>query len=200
MPLCITCSLAGAQTAVSIRQPIVIPAAAISGTAEQVVAAPSPAQGADAALNLNGGHTVIQNTGGLSFTGMPADEMIPARNTAVSRAPETAAAPQARTVQNAEMIKRMRMAVEKIAAEYGNPTFAQIFTNDPIQAQLYRKRLQLVQRMDLARAELEAIEQQKIVTKNEADAMRRELVALQRQAEALSSRIQQARSVLSFAN
>jgi hypothetical protein len=111
-----------------------------------------------------------------------------------------AAAPDA-SVSNAaalrsEMVARMRLAVERIAAEYGNPTFAQVFTNDAVQAQAFRKRVQLLHRAEAINAEIAELEKQKVVAKGELDTVRQELAALQEQADALTNRLTRARTML----
>ena len=98
--------------------------------------------------------------------------------------------------RRAEMITRMRLAVEQIAAEYGNPTFAQVFTNDNVQAQILRKRVQLLHRAEAINAEITALEKQKLQIRGEVDASRRELLALQEQADALTQRLQRASVML----
>ncbi|MDR2981942.1 MAG: hypothetical protein LBV12_06805, partial [Puniceicoccales bacterium] len=65
-------------------------------------------------------------------------------------------------IEREVMKTRMRMAVEAVAAEYGNPTFVEIFTNDPIRAQALRKRLQLLQNYEALVAEIAALEKQRI--------------------------------------
>jgi predicted nucleic acid-binding Zn-ribbon protein len=94
------------------------------------------------------------------------------------------------------MVARMRLAVERIAAEYGNPTFAQVFTNDAVQAQAFRKRVQLLHRAEAINAEIAELEKQKLVAKDELDTVRQELAALQEQADALTNRLTRARTML----
>ncbi|MDF9833691.1 hypothetical protein M2103_001923 [Ereboglobus sp. PH5-5] len=95
-----------------------------------------------------------------------------------------------------EMIMRMKRAVEQIASEYGNPTFAQVFTNDAVQAQVLRKRVQMLHRMETIRTEIAALQKQKEQVRAEVDASQHELIALQQQAEALTNRLQKARFAL----
>ncbi|AWI08475.1 hypothetical protein [Ereboglobus luteus] len=95
-----------------------------------------------------------------------------------------------------EMIMRMKRAVEQIASEYGNPTFAQVFTNDAVQAQVLRKRVQMLHRMEAIRTEIAALQKQKEQVRAEVDASQHELIALQQQAEALTNRLQKARFAL----
>lgn len=102
--------------------------------------------------------------------------------------------------ERAEMIARMRIVVEQIAAEYGNPTFAQVFTNDAVQAQVLRKRVQMLHRMEAIKAEITALQKQKEDVTAELDASRQDLVALQQQAEALTNRLQKARFALGMAS
>lgn len=104
-----------------------------------------------------------------------------------------------RTLQNIEMIARMRAAVEQIAAEYGNPTFVQLFTNDSVQAQVWRKRLHLIQSADLIAAELASLERKKKVANEEVEATRLRLAALHAEAEQLAVRLQQVRPAISMA-
>lgn len=111
-----------------------------------------------------------------------------------------AARPSAAAARNAEMVMRMRMAVEQIAAEYGNPLFAQIFTNDSVQAQVLRKRVQLLQRAEEIRAEIAGLEKQKLEAAGELEISRRQLVALQEQADALTNRLQKAHVLLGMRN
>lgn len=196
MALCLVGCLVRAQSVVSLQRPLVIPSAA------QASATAQTSTTSNALLSLDDGHRIIPNTNASATTPVPPSARAATPAPAINPAPvqTPAAAPRTSSpvkhVKNAEMVTRMRMAVERIAAEYGNPSFAHIFTNDPLQAQLYRKRIQLVQRMDVLRTEIDALEQQKLVAKNEADATRRELHALQQQAETLASRIQQARTAL----
>lgn len=102
-----------------------------------------------------------------------------------------------RSEQQDQMIYEMRTAVQQVANNYGNPYFAQVFTNDPMQAQLMRKRIQTLQNIDVIKNEIAALESQKAQTKQEAENARRELSALQEQINAMNARLMKARSALS---
>ena len=64
---------------------------------------------------------------------------------APARDPDPASVPDPAPVRDparhAEMIGRMRAAVEEIAGLYGSPAFTQVFTNDPAEASELRRRL-----------------------------------------------------------
>ncbi len=195
MLLCIGGGMLRAQQRVILQRPLVIPSRGNS-TLDEVVAASGASQIANASSTGDARHAAVPQR-------QPGQERLDARlqpslMAAAAPAPEPRPA-AAKPAQNPEMIARMRIAVEQIAAEYGNPTFAQVFTNDPLQAQLMRKRLQLVQRVDLLKSEIDSLEQQRLAMKNEVEATRRELFALQQQAEALATKIQRASTLLSLA-
>jgi hypothetical protein len=88
-----------------------------------------------------------------------------------------------------EMLNRMQAAVEEIAGLYGNPTFLQVFTNDPDRAAELKLRLRTNRRGDTLQAELKELE-----------AKRQELlgdIALkQREAERLAGRLVRQRAAL----
>jgi hypothetical protein len=88
-----------------------------------------------------------------------------------------------------EMLNRMQAAVEEIAGLYGNPTFLQVFTNDPDRAAELKLRLRTNRRGDALQAELKELE-----------AKRQELlgdIALrQREAERLAGRLVRQRAAL----
>ena len=96
--------------------------------------------------------------------------------------------------RNAEMVARMRAAVEKIAAEYGSPTFVQLFTNDSVMAQVWRKRLQMIQNADLIATELASLQRQKKAASEEVEAARRRLSALQIEAEKIATGLRRTRT------
>lgn len=128
-----------------------------------------------------------------------------------------------------EMRVRMRLAVERVAAEYGNPVFAELFTNDPLRARVLRNRLQLLkdyealtarvvemeqqrqavadsveaairQRSALIQTGIADLERQKTMLAAAVDAQRAELKMLQERASALNERILKAQRALAAAN
>lgn len=88
-----------------------------------------------------------------------------------------------------EMLNRMQAAVEEVAGLYGNPTFLQVFTNDPERAAELRLRLRTNRRGEALQAELKELE-----------AKRQELlgdIALkQRESERLANRLVRQRAAL----
>lgn len=65
-----------------------------------------------------------------------------------------APAPLPTTPEREEMYKRMRVAVERVAAEYGNPRFAQFFSNDTLRTKVLKQRMQLLQNYDQLQLEI----------------------------------------------
>jgi chromosome segregation ATPase len=72
-----------------------------------------------------------------------------------------APAPLQTTPEREEMYTRMRVAVERIAAEYGNPRFAQFFSNDTLRTKVLKQRMQLLQNYDLLQAEISKLQKKK---------------------------------------
>ena len=67
----------------------------------------------------------------LGVSRLPAADPAPQPPAAAPAAPDMAALADRRLD---EMLNRMQAAVEEIAGLYGNPTFLQVFTNDPDRA------------------------------------------------------------------
>lgn len=195
MLLCAGGGMLRAQQGTIIQRPLVIPARANS-TAGDVAAASKTAPIANApdsaAVRRAAARARQPEQAPLEDRWQPA--LMPAASPAPARDPSAA-----KHAPNSEMIARMRIAVGQIAAEHGNPVFAHIFTNDPLQAQLMRKRIQLAQRMDLLKSDIDSLEQKKLSMKREIETTQRELLALQQQAEALAAKIQKASTLLSLA-
>jgi hypothetical protein len=164
---------------------------------------------------------------------IPLEELFFAEDTRTRGAPElTFIKPEGvvgkssrKNEQREEMFARMRLAVEGVAAEYGNPTFAEFFTNDALRAKVFRQRLQLLRNYDKLQSELvelrlkkefaaqdaeQAVREQQARVKNalasleqekqllaaDVAAKRDELNALQEQANTLSAKIKQAQVTL----
>jgi hypothetical protein len=94
---------------------------------------------------------LIAFAGGRRATAEPAPKPMP---TAESE-PDLAALADKRLD---EMLNRMQAAVEEIAGLYGNPTFLQVFTNDPDRAAELRMRLRTNRRGDALQAEMKELE------------------------------------------
>jgi hypothetical protein len=95
-----------------------------------------------------------------------------------------------------EMINRMRVSVEKIAAEYGNPTFTRIFTNDNIRARMLRQRMHLLNNLDALNTEIGILTRQKEEIGRQVDDSRRTVTSLREEAKLLGDRLQAARVAL----
>jgi len=163
---------------------------------------PAPAQPGAANLLAGQGSTVVHAA--QPRTVQPAANGHPefGRATAQPRSSATTAtAPAPKTAKDERherMILEMRHAVQSIAAQYGNPSFAHVFTNDTLRAQLLRKRVHLLQRIDDVHAEIAALEKQKAGIKSELDASRAELLAVQKQTTELNERLARTRLAASF--
>ena len=122
----------------------------------------------------------------LGVSRLPAADPAPQPPAAAPAAPDMAALADRRLD---EMLNRMQAAVEEIAGLYGNPTFLQVFTNDPDRAAELKLRLRTNRRGDALQAELKELE-----------ARRQELlgdIALrQREAERLAGRLVRQRAAL----
>jgi hypothetical protein len=112
-------------------------------------------------------------------------------------------APPPRSAQHEEMILRMRMAVEEVAAQYGNPGFAQVFTNDPVRAKVLRRRMAILKQVDLLNAEIATLETHKTQTQQELQTTRQrvetskqELKTIEEQVREMNTRLQSARTLL----
>lgn len=92
-------------------------------------------------------------------------------------------------VQSGEMVARMRIAVEKIASEYGNPSFAQIFTNDPEKAAKLRERYTDLDKRDALKQEVASLTEQR-------DAARKELETLLVRSAGLREAVSKAQAAL----
>jgi hypothetical protein len=108
-----------------------------------------------------------------------------------------------RSAQHEEMITRMKMAVEDVAAQYGNPSFAQVFTNDPVRAKVLRRRMEVLRQVDRLNAEIAALETRRTQSRQELQATRQrvestkqELKTIQDQVREMNTRLQNARNLL----
>ncbi|OAM89945.1 hypothetical protein OH491_16990 [Termitidicoccus mucosus] len=108
-----------------------------------------------------------------------------------------------RSAQHEEMITRMKMAVEDVAAQYGNPSFAQVFTNDPVRAKVLRRRMEVLKQVDRLNAEIATLEthrtqsQQELqVTRQRVESSKQELKTIQDQVREMNTRLQNARNLL----
>jgi hypothetical protein len=195
-------SQAPAMPAPRLAAPMIIPAApgdvpatvSVQQTNQPARAAPAPSETRVSRASQNNA------TPDLGFDNVFKDDMVQAawqfKATQAAASNAGASGVSEAAALRAEMVARMRMAVEQIAAEYGNPTFAQVFTNDAVQARMFRKRVQLLHRAEAINAEIAELEKQKVVAKGELDTVRRELAALQEQADALTNRLTKARTML----
>ena len=75
------------------------------------------------------------------------------------------------------MRARMRIAVEKVASEFGNPVFAEVFTNDPLRARVLGGRLKLLQNYEELVAQIAALEQQRNEVAESVDEASRQRMA-----------------------
>ncbi|WP_415907063.1 hypothetical protein [Oleiharenicola sp. Vm1] len=124
----------------------------------------------------------------------PLGDGVAAPQSAVKEAPP--AAPVAPGSQE-EMLLKMRVAVERIAEDYGNPKFAQIFTNDPARATALRERVAAIASLDRLKREVAAMEKKQRELAEAVRAQEDRLSAMQRDAAAKESVLRQAAEVLS---
>jgi hypothetical protein len=108
-----------------------------------------------------------------------------------------------RSAQHEEMITRMKMAVEDVAAQYGNPSFAQVFTNDPVRAKVLRRRMDVLKQVDRLNAEIATLETRRTQSMQELQATwqrvessKQELKSIQDQVREMNTRLQNARNLL----
>ena len=119
--------------------------------------------------------------------------------------------PGGKNARREEMRVRMRQAVGQVAEEYGNPPFAEVFTNDPIRARVLRNRLRLLgnyeelaaevrqlaaereKRSQELKAEVALLEQRRQLAAEKAARQEAVLRQLQAEASALNARILAAR-------
>jgi septal ring factor EnvC (AmiA/AmiB activator) len=101
------------------------------------------------------------------------------------------------------MILRMTMAVEEVAAQYGSPSFAQVFTNDPVRAKVLRRRMEILKQVDRLNAEIALLEtrrtqsnQELQVTQQRVEKSKQELTTIQEQVREMNTRLQNARNLL----
>jgi hypothetical protein len=107
------------------------------------------------------------------------------------------------SAQHEEMITRMKMAVEDVAAQYGNPSFAQVFTNDPVRAKVLRRRMDVLKQVDRLNAEIATLETRRTQSMQELQATwqrvessKQELKSIQDQVREMNTRLQNARNLL----
>ncbi len=106
----------------------------------------------------------------------------------------------AEIAEREEMRARMRIAVEKVAAEYGNPVFAEVFTNDPLRARVLGGRLQLLHNYEELVAQLAALEKQRQAaaqavdeaSRNRMAQIQNEIRQLERQRESVALAVERA--------
>jgi chromosome segregation ATPase len=89
----------------------------------------------------------------------------------------------------AEMLEKMQASIEEIAGLYGNPTFLQIFTNDPERAAQLKQRLRTDRREEALRGEMRDLEAKR-------DELRGDLALKEREAAKLAARLARQRSAL----
>jgi hypothetical protein len=111
--------------------------------------------------------------------------------------------PPARSTQHEEMILRMRIAVEEVASQYGNPSFAQVFTNDPVRAKVLRRRMETLKQVDRLNAEIAVLETRRTQSRHELQATqqrvevsKQELTNIEERVREMNSRLQNARNLL----
>lgn len=106
----------------------------------------------------------------------------------------------AEIAEREEMRARMRLAVEKVAAEYGNPVFAEVFTNDPLRARVLGGRLQLLHNYEELVAQIGALEKQReaaalavdAASRNRMSQIQGEIRQLERQRESVALAVERA--------
>ena len=106
----------------------------------------------------------------------------------------------AEIAEREEMRARMRIAVEKVAAEYGNPVFAEVFTNDTLRARVLGGRLQLLHNYEDLLAQIAGLEKQREAAAQAVDEASRNRMAqiqaeirqLERQREAVALAVERA--------
>lgn len=88
-----------------------------------------------------------------------------------------------------EMLDRMQAAVEEIAGLYGNPTFLQVFTNDPSRAEELKLRLRTDQGVAHLGSELKDLERRR-------DAVLNDIALKERESARLAARLVRQRAAL----
>lgn len=88
---------------------------------------------------------------------------------------------------SAEMNKKIAAAVEGVLAAYGNPTYAQVVTNDAAKAALLRAQLAKADQADALRTEVEFLSKQKDALSAEIAAKKKEIEYLQQQTSRLET-------------
>lgn len=130
----------------------------------------------------------------------PSDFIPPVGENALAVHETTTPAPPAAVVapgSQEEMLLKMRVAVERIAEDYGNLKFAQIFTNDPARATALRERVAAIASLDRLKREIAAMEKKQRELTEAIRAQEDRLSAMQRDAAAKESVLRQAAEVLS---
>jgi hypothetical protein len=102
-----------------------------------------------------------------------------------------------------EMLSKMQAAVEDIAGLYGNPTFLEIFTNDPAKADELRTRLRAERSAASARRDLGDLEKRRqdllgdiALKEREAAALSARLARERAALDAIASAVEQARAAV----
>ena len=102
-----------------------------------------------------------------------------------------------------EMLSKMQAAVEDIAGLYGNPTFVEIFTNDPAKAEELKVRLQAERSGGAARRDLADLEKRRqdllgdiALKEREAAALSARLARERGALDAVASAVEQARAAV----
>jgi len=88
-----------------------------------------------------------------------------------------------------EMLDRMQAAIEEIAGLYGNPTFLQVFTNDPARADELKLRLRTDRGATDLAAELKNLERKR-------DDLRDDIALKERESARLAARLARQRAAL----
>ncbi len=91
--------------------------------------------------------------------------------------------------QYADMIYKMRESVQRIASEYGNPAFAQVFTNDKDRAEEIRNKLKVLESHEALAQINEAL------SKRESE-LRMEIERLEARLNDLKYRVNEAQKLL----
>lgn len=129
----------------------------------------------------------------------PADFIPPVGDNTATLQGTTQVAPPAAAVapgSQEEMLLKMRVAVERIAEDYGNPKFAQIFTNDPARATSLRERVAAIASLDRLKRDIATMEKKQRELTEAIRAQEDRLSAMQRDAAAKESVLRQAAEVL----
>lgn len=98
--------------------------------------------------------------------------------------------------RRSEMVSRMESAVQKVAGEYGNPVFAQFFTNDKSKVEEMRNRLKTSKTLDELEKSVSDLKNQEAALRAELLHLQNELNSAKKEFEVLKNKTERAQSIL----